>query len=121
MFNPNNVMKLYRRTQDKSVFMKRKGIFADISGMSQMNSFADVMAQMDSINDLFMTLPALEREQFGNNPMRFLDYANDPANLKWLADRGFIEFRDSPETKSVVPPEQKTDSGDTKSAGTPEK
>lgn len=125
LFNPNSVMKQYRRDRDKSVFERRKGIYADISGLSGMSSFSDVVSRMDSINELFMTLPALERERLGNDPMKFLDYVNNPANLEWLAKHGFVELSKKPdeivETKSAVPLEQKTNSEAIKSSGTLEK
>lgn len=90
MFNPNFIIRQYWRDGDINVFNQRKGIFADISGLGSMSSFADVQSRLNAVSDAFMTLPALEREKFGNDPIVWLDFANNPANIKWMQDFGFL-------------------------------
>lgn len=113
MFNPNNVMKLFRRTGDLAVFKKRQGYYADICHLDSFSSYADVQASMDPILDAFYSLDALEREKFGHDPMNFLDFAKNPANLEWLIKNGFIDKYDSVKNESVVPPNNEGTSSQT--------
>lgn len=112
MFNPNTVMKVFRRTGDLSLFQRRQGFYADISHLSTMSSYMDVQAAMQPIVQAFYSLPAVEREKFGHDPMNFLDFAKNPANLKWLADQGFLG-----EIKSVVPPTEDVVSSQNENVG----
>lgn len=100
MFNPNTVMKLFRRTGDLSLFKRRQGFYADISHLSSISSYADVQAAMQPIADAFYSLPSVERDKFGHDPMRFLDFAKNPANMKWLIEHGFVHDPSFVETKS---------------------
>lgn len=104
MFNPNTVMKMFRRTGDISVFQKRKGYYADICHLSSMSSYADVQAAIEPIIEAFYTLPSLEREKFGHDPMKFLDFTKNPANLTWLAEQGFIDDPNLRKSKLNSPP-----------------
>lgn len=109
-FNPNNVMRQFQRTGDLNLFKRRQGYYADITHLSSMSSYADVQAAMEPILDAFYSLPALEREKFGNNPMNFLDFAKDPANLKWLVDNGFLGELTHESELSGSPTQGKADS-----------
>jgi hypothetical protein len=110
LFNPNRVMKQYFRDGDISIFERRRGIYADISDLGSISSYSDVVKALEPVNNLFMTLPALEREEFMNDPIKFLDFAQNPDNKQWLIDRGFIKPTEVGDNESVVPPEQKADS-----------
>lgn len=114
LYNPNFIIRQYWRDGDKTVFSRRRGIYADISDLGSMSSFADVQSRMDMVNEAFLTIPAIEREKFGNNPMRWLDFANNPANLKWMQDYGFLPKADgdvSDSKKSDGIPEKSGDVG----------
>jgi len=89
MFNPNTVMKLFRRNGDVAVFKKRQGYYADICHLDSMSSYADVQASMEPIVNAFYSLDSTERAKFGHDPMNFLDFAKNPANLEWLIKQGF--------------------------------
>lgn len=110
MFNPNTVMKMFRRTGDLNVFNQRKGYYADISHLSSMSSYMDVQAALEPIVNAFYSLPSDEREKFGHDPIKFLDFTKNPANIKWLVKYGFIEDPDLVKTKlSSSPTEGKSD------------
>lgn len=98
-FNPNTIMMLFRRSGDLSLFKRRQGFYADISHLSSMSSYADVQAAMQPIADAFYSLPSFEREKFGHDPMKFLDFAKNPANMKWLIEQGFVHDPSFVETK----------------------
>ena len=112
MFSPKNVLKMFSRSGDKTLFERRQGIYADISHLGTMSSYADVRAAVEPINELFMLLPALEREKFDNDPMAFMDAMHLPENQDYLVKQGLVERPtkgvETPKVESVVPPNEGT-------------
>lgn len=52
--------------------------YADLSEIPDMMG---QMALLDGVQRLFQSLPARVREQFGNNPAQFVEWAQNPANF----------------------------------------
>lgn len=57
----------------------------------------DAMQQMYDAEDAFMRLSATVRKEFDNDPLRFVEYAADRANLEQLRKWGLAEPEKAPE------------------------
>lgn len=67
--------------------------YEDISEMP------DMMEQLESINrvnELFASLPASVREQFGHNPATFVEFAQNPANFDKCVELGIFNVSEKP-------------------------
>lgn len=71
------------------------------------NTLQAAMEQMLSAEEAFMRLPALVRKEFDNDPVRFVEYAAAPDNLKRMREWGLAEpekVPDAPMRVEVVNP-----------------
>lgn len=64
-----------------------EGRFLDLS---EVPDFRDALHQVARANEYFMTLDAKARALFENDPAKFLDVVNDPAQLSLLVEAGVI-------------------------------
>ena len=64
-------------------FEGRYGDFAAID-------FAEAMATVTEAQEMFMTIPSDIREQFGNDPGNFLEFATNPENQGKLEELGLL-------------------------------
>lgn len=76
--------------------------------------YMDVMRTADAA---FMSLPAAVRKEFDNDPVEFVDFAQDPANQAQMASWGLAEPVKPPEP-SPAPPEAKASPEPSKAAPT---
>lgn len=75
----------------------RELVFADVS---MLGSFQEAQAVVQDATEAFMKLPSKVRTFFENDPVRFLDFCGDPANLPQLRELGLVE----PEKEVVAAP-----------------
>lgn len=104
----NNIMKKFQRTGQLPDMIRKEPRYGD---------FADPVDFQDSMNlvifaqEQFDALPAHVRERFANQPVRFLEFATNPANAEELVKMGLATKREpkpSPEPISAKPPGKKT-------------
>lgn len=83
----NTIMERYTRT----------GVLPDNTRQSAFGDFVDAPSFQEALdivrysNEQFEALPAKVREEFQNDPGRFLAFAEDEANAERLADLGFLD------------------------------
>lgn len=58
---------------------------------SKPDNLMDALAMMKSAETAFMTLPASVRKEFDNDPLRFVEYAENEANLPRMREWGLAE------------------------------
>lgn len=90
----NFIVKQFQRTGLVNHVAKREGQYGDFADID----FKAAMDQVVAAQELFATVPAHIRKQFGNDPGAFLDFVTDPANLDRMAEMGLL----SPEAASKV-------------------
>ncbi|AXL14645.1 internal scaffolding protein [Microviridae sp.] len=100
----NNIMKKWEKTgilEHKNNFQGQYGDFTQVP-----SDYHESMNQVLAANEMFETLPAKIRKQFGNDPGQFLDFATDPENNQKMIDMGLkgqvievIERDEKPENK----------------------
>ncbi|AXH76236.1 MAG: internal scaffolding protein [Microviridae sp.] len=66
------------------------------------SNYQDVMNELNSARDQFMSLPAKVRSSFDNDPSQFVDFVSDPANIPEMIRLGLAVER-------VAPPPSDTD------------
>lgn len=119
----NNIMKKWEKTgilEHKNNFNGEYGDFTNVP-----IDYHESMNQVLAANDMFETLPAKIRKQFGNDPGQFLDFATDPENNQKMIDMGLkgqvIELIDDekPPKKSAPTEPKKGDEKPFKSENIP--
>lgn len=78
-------------------------VFIDFVGMPDLQ---DAMAAMFDAEAAFMSLPALVRKEFDNDPIRFVEFASDGSNLPRLRELGLAEpekVKEPPMEVRIVP------------------
>lgn len=112
----NNIMKKY----------KDHGILPDLIRQDpHYGDFSEVATYQESLNivilaqEQFNGLSAELRGRFNNDPAKFLEFANDPANAQEMVDRGLATVREQPPQKeeAVAPvkaPTEPSSSGEAK-------
>lgn len=76
--------------------------FIDFTEMPQ-----DLMGYLQFMQDTenaFMSLPAVVRKNFDNDPHRFVEYASDPASLDQMREWGLAKPAPAPKEPEVQPP-----------------
>lgn len=77
----------------------------------QYGDFTDIPHYQESLNmalkaqNMFMDLPAGIRAKFQNDPMNFLQFANNPENQEAMIDMGLATRREAPTTAKTPAPE----------------
>lgn len=89
----NNIMKQYEATGRLPDLIMRDPIYADFSDMGTYQEAMNIVAHA---NEQFNALDARVREQFDNDPAKFLKFAEDPKNIEALVDMGLATKREEP-------------------------
>lgn len=74
----------------------REALFTDVTAIG---SFREALETMRVAQEGFLALSPEIREKFGNDPVAFLDFTSNPANLAEIQAMGLLA---SPEGESVV-------------------
>lgn len=93
--NINVLMAQYERTGVISHVNQRQPMFVDVSDVPDL---ARAIAIVEEGEKSFMTLPASVRREFDNDPVKFLEFCQDPASLSKLREWGL-----APPEKVVEP------------------
>lgn len=57
---------------------------------SEVGDYQSAIEQLRAMDDSFMTIPAEVRSRFQNDPGRFYEFVQDPANRRELAEMGLL-------------------------------
>lgn len=81
----NNIMVKYAKTGVLNHVSNNQSSYGDFSAsLDYQDAINSVMAAQDS----FMELPAVVRKKFDNDPVKFLDFVNDPSNVDEMIELG---------------------------------
>lgn len=95
-------MNFILRDYAKTGFIKHskdfEGKYDDISSQD----FQEAMFTVANAKNMFESLPAALRKQFGNNPAQFLEFAQNPDNGEKLAKLGVIRGNDGIDINGIL-------------------
>lgn len=85
-----------------------QGRYLDLPDALDFQQSMDIIKQAEAA---FMSMPAKLRDRFGNDPMRFLEFTNDPENLDEMRKLGLA---------TPLPPSRESDVTKPTNGGTPD-
>ena len=74
----NTIMRRYKKTGQISHLAKSQGVFGDFSNVPDLQDALQTVTEAQAIFDQF---PADLRRRFGNSPVEFYRFMEDPANV----------------------------------------
>lgn len=90
----NMIMARYEKGGVFAFNTKNDGIYYDFVGMPDL---AGAMQDMIQAEEAFMRLPAIVRKEFDNDPLRFVEFAQDGNNVAKMREWGLAEPEKAPE------------------------
>lgn len=93
----NTLIKRFAVGQPKA-FTGKVPVYGDFTGVGD---FREAMHAVMEAEASFMQMPAELRARLDNDPQRFLEFCNDPANLDEMKKYGLVTVEDN---SVVVPP-----------------
>lgn len=103
----NVLMATYERNGSLNHFNRMEPAYFDASAVPDL---ATAIQMAEAANAAFMTLPASARREFDNDPVRFVEFASDPANLSRMREWG-LAAPETPKDSPPVPPPVPNPSG----------
>lgn len=109
----NTLMEKYEKTGllTPQMLSSREPSYLDVSDVPDLQS---ALALVRDAETAFMTLPARTRLQFENNPLKFVAFAEDPANIDQMREWNLAPPKELPpgpqEVKVVSMPESSSES-----------
>lgn len=88
----NNIMNKYLRTGEIHHLTPQKGTY----GIAPSYDFREALEIVKNSTEKFDNLPSEIRTKFDNDPAKFLEYVENPANLSELVSMGLAE--ETPDT-----------------------
>lgn len=95
----NNIMARYEASGVWPFKEDVPPVYLDFVAMPDLQ---DAMQHMFSAQEAFARLPALARKEFDNDPVRFVEFASDPANLERMRTWGLAEPEKAPDEPQLV-------------------
>ena len=96
----NTILKKYATTGVLPEMIKQNGVYGDFS---QATDYQESLNQVMMANEQFAALPAAVRERFANDPVKFLEFAEDPKNGKEMVGMGLATEKVLKKTEEVSP------------------
>lgn len=90
----NRIMAYYNASGVFPFKEKDAPVYYDFVGMPDLQ---DALGQLYQAEEAFMTLPAIVRKEFDNDPVRFVEFAQDPDNIKRMREWGLADPEKVPE------------------------
>lgn len=84
----NVIMRKYQKTGQLPLSSRGEGVFGDFS---QLGDYQSCMEVVLNTQQQFETLPASLRRRFGHDIERYLEYVNNPDNVKEMTELGMID------------------------------
>nr|QJB20187.1 MAG: internal scaffolding protein [Microvirus sp.] len=95
----NGIMKRYERTGVITHLAQRQAYFADVS---EVPDFAAALESVRKAEDMFMSLPAKIRKEFGNDAGAYVEFCSDPANRDRMVELGILDKPEEVKPVEVV-------------------
>lgn len=86
--NINKIMAKYEKTGLVTHINQRAAQYGDFS---EVTDFQGALEKIAGANNMFMDLPAEIRQRFDNDPVYFVEFCSDPANIGELRELGLAE------------------------------
>lgn len=74
----NKIIARFEKTGQLAAMNQGQPFYGDVSEFTGLH---DAIIKVQEANDLFMAYPASVRERFDNDPVKFVEFFEDPANL----------------------------------------
>ena len=100
--NINNIMARYIKTGQLTHLRNQQGVYAD---MSEIKDLATAVQQVEKAQQGFLALPSNLRNRFENDPIKFIEFIQDPKNLNECYELG-IYTKPKQDLMSQQPPEE---------------
>lgn len=91
----NNIMARYDATGVISHIDQRQPMYLDLTAIP--TDLAGTLAMLDGATESFMTLPASVRREFDNDPVRFVEFAANEANVEKMREWGLAKPAELPD------------------------
>lgn len=98
----NKIMEKYHKTREITHLNLRKGVYADLSNVTDYMSALDTVAKATSAFD---SLPSKLRTRFENDPSQLLAFVNNPTNYDEAVSLGLVQ-KPIPQSTSPSQPTQ---------------
>jgi len=95
----NNIMRKYKQT-GQLPNARPPGQGGDFTGFED---YHDSLNRIIAAQDSFMSLPALTRKRFANDPGEFLEFINDPKNIEEAEKMGLLKIVKHKMTEEIPP------------------
>lgn len=89
----NRIMARFEKTGVVDAFGTKVPQYIDVSEIVDLQTALEIVR---TAQDAFNSLPATIRASFDNDPVRFVEFAEDPANLGQLRDWGLARPAETP-------------------------
>jgi len=96
----NVIMANYEKTGVVSHYSPREPVYLDLTVVP---NFRDAMDMLIEADKAFMSLPAKVRKEFDNDARKFVEFAQDPANLDKMREYGLAPPKEEPEVAKPPP------------------
>lgn len=83
----NNIVKKFKAGQ--SVPLRHPGYFTDFN---QATGLMEAQEQINAAAEAFLEIPATLREKFGNDPLKFLEFVQNPKNKETITEFGLTNY-----------------------------
>lgn len=107
----NHIMRKYERTGELRHIQTMAAEYGDFSDVPDYKSAMERIMAADS---LFMELPAVVRDRFGNDPAQFVEFASDEKNIEELRKLGLAPEAPLPPEPQLVKVVKEPDGPDPK-------
>lgn len=81
-----NIIASYRETGIVTHLAKWQGKYMDLPGTFDFKQAQDLIAEA---GEMFLSVPSHIREQFENNPAKFVEFMQNPENIEKMEELGF--------------------------------
>lgn len=93
----NKIIARYEKGGSMARINSREPFYGDVSDLG---GLAESMIKVQKANELFMAYDAKLRERFDNDPVKFVEFLEDPSNLKEAIELGLA----LPKVEPSAPP-----------------
>ncbi len=109
--NESNINKIMERYQRDGVIDHLNNYNGNYGDFSNVNSYQESLHQIAEAEQMFMQLPSQVRKEFDNDPVAFVEFASNPANIDKLIELGLANPKPASKeilTKDIVEDERRS-------------
>lgn len=94
----NNILKRFERTGVLPEMIRQNPQYGDFTDVPSYQESLDIVMKAE---EQFLSLDAKLRREFDNDPVKFLEFVNDPSNAKRMVELGLATERVDVSTSDV--------------------